>query len=194
MLDFNPVRAKHQTLNDLAANLTNQDLRDLTIEMVKTQQELIADCIDEDVVFVPDDPEANDPFAENVEDVDLAWTLGHVIVHVTASSEEAAAIAAELARGVSYHGRSRYETPWQSVTTIKQCWQRLVESLKIRLASLEMWPELPHLENTYRSRPGAPKLNATSRFIYGLMHDDDHLEQISKIIQQSQQARNPSRV
>jgi hypothetical protein len=126
--------------------------------------------------------------------VDLAWTLGHVIVHVTASSEEAAAIAAELARGVSYHGRSRYETPWQSVTTIKQCGDRLAESLKIRLASLEMWPESPHLENTYRSRPGAPNLNATSRFIYGLMHDDDHLEQISKIIQQSLQARNLSRV
>ncbi|MGB3701095.1 MAG: DinB family protein [Anaerolineales bacterium] len=190
MLNFTPVREKRITLIDLAADLTKQDLLDLTISMVVTQQELIANCSDADVVFVPEDPSADDPFAERLEDVSLAWTLGHVIVHVTASSEEAAAIAAELARGVSYHGRSRYETDWQSVTTIKQCQDRLAESQEIRLASLEMWPDPPHLDNQYKSRPGAPAMNATSRFIYGLMHDDDHLEQISKIIQQAQQVRN----
>jgi hypothetical protein len=187
MLDFDPVREKRTTLNELAADLSKQDLVDLTIKMVETQQELIENCSDSDVVFVPEDPEADDPFAKQVEDVDLAWTLGHVIVHVTASSEEAAAIAAELARGVSYHGRSRHETPWQSVTTINQCKDRLSESLKIRLASLEMWPDHPHLDNEYKSRPGAPPMNATTRFIYGLLHDDGHLDQISNIIQQAQQ-------
>jgi len=190
MLDFNPVREELITLNDLAANLTRQDLKDLTIEMVETQQELIKNCRDADVIFIPDDPQAHDPFAENVEDIDLSWTLGHVIVHVTASSEEAASIAAELARGVSYHGRSRYETPWQTITTIKQCRDRLAESRQIRLASLEMWPDPPHLDNLYKSRPGAPTLNAISRFIYGLMHDDDHLEQISKIIQQAKKTQS----
>ncbi|HUV25964.1 MAG TPA: DinB family protein [Anaerolineales bacterium] len=190
MLNFTPVREKRITLIDLAADLTKQDLLDLTISMVATQQELIANCSDADVVFVPEDPSADDPFAERLEDVSLAWTLGHVIVHVTASSEEAAAIAAELARGVSYHGRSRYETDWQSVTTIKQCQDRLAESQEIRLASLEMWPDPPHLDNQYKSRPGAPAMNATSRFIYGLMHDDDHLEQISKIIQQAHTAHD----
>ena len=190
MLDFKPVREKHITLNELASNLSKQDLRDLTTSMIETQQKLIANCSDADVVFVPEDPLAEDPFAEKLEDVDLAWTLGHVIVHITASSEEAAAIAAELARGVSYHGRSRYETPWQSVNTIEQCHDRLIESQKIRLASLEMWPDQPHLENEYKSRPSAPAMNATTRFIYGLMHDDDHLEQISKISRQAHRARN----
>jgi hypothetical protein len=185
MLDFDPVREKRTTLNELAADLSKQDLVDLTIKMVETQQELIENCSDSDVEFVPEDPEADDPFAKQVDDVDLAWTLGHVIVHVTASSEEAAAIAAELARGVSYHGRSRHETPWQSVTTINQCKDRLSESLKIRLASLEMWPDQPHLDNEYKSRPGAAPMNTTTRFIYGLMHDDDHLDQISNIIQQA---------
>jgi len=189
MLDFNPVREKRISLNDLASELTKQDLKELTISMVAAQQELIANCSDADVVFIPVDPTADDPFAERMEDVDLAWTLGHVIVHVTASSEEAASVAAELARGVSYHGRSRYETPWQSMTTVEQCRERLVESEKIRLASLEMWPNPPHLENEYKSRPSAPAMNAATRFIYGLMHDDDHLEQISKIIQQTNQAR-----
>jgi hypothetical protein len=186
MLNFDPVREKQSTLNELAADLSKQDLHDLTIEMVRTQLKLIEGCSDADVVFVPEDPDADDPFADQLEDVDLAWTLGHVIAHVTASSEEAAAIAAELARGVSYHGRSRYETPWQSITTINRCIDRLTESQRIRLASLEMWPDQPHLDNEYKSRPGAPAMNTTTRFIYGLMHDDDHLEQISNIIEQAQ--------
>jgi hypothetical protein len=189
MLDFSPVRDKQISLNELGAGLTRADLHDLTVEMVETQLGLIKDCTDADVVFVPEDPLADDPFAEALEDVTLAWTLGHVIVHVTASSEEAAAISAELARGVKYHGRSRYETPWQSVTTIKQCQERLAESQRIRFASLEMWPEPPHLDNHYKSRPTAPAMNAISRFLYGLQHDDDHLEHISKIIRLAKQTR-----
>jgi len=187
MLDFSPVRDKQISLNELGAGLTRADLHDLTVEMVETQLGLIKDCTDADVIFVPEDPLADDPFAEALEDVTLAWTLGHVIVHVTASSEEAAAISAELARGVKYHGRSRYETPWQSVTTIKQCQERLAESQRIRFASLEMWPEPPHLDNHYKSRPTAPAMNAISRFLYGLQHDDDHLEHISKIIRLAKQ-------
>ena len=189
MLDFSPVREKQISINELGAGLTRADLYNLTVEMVETQLGLIKNCTDADVVFVPEDPLADDPFAEAPEDMTLAWTLGHVIVHVTASSEEAAAISAELARGVKYHGRSRYEIPWQSVTTIKQCQERLAESQRIRLASLEMWPDPPHLENQYKSRPTAPAMNAISRFIYGLLHDDDHLEHISKIIGQAQDAR-----
>jgi hypothetical protein len=156
MLDFTPVREKQTTLSDLAAGVSPIDLRELTIEMVDNQLHRITDCTDADVIFVPDDPLADDPFADDPGDVDLAWTLGHVIVHVTASSEEAAAIAAELARGVKYHG-----------------------------ASLEMWPIEPNLDNYYKSRPGAPQMNAISRFLYGLMHDDDHLEQITEIAQQA---------
>jgi hypothetical protein len=42
----------------------------------------------------------------------LPWTLGHVIVHITASAEESAFLAAELARGVHRRtGRSRFEVP-----------------------------------------------------------------------------------
>lgn len=189
MFDFTPVRQEQITIGELTAGITGSDLRELTIEMVEDQIRRINDCTDADVVFVPDDPLADDPFAEDPEDVDLAWTLGHVIVHVTASSEEAAAIAAELARGVKYHGRSRHETPWQTVLTIGQCRERLAESLKMRLASLDMWPEQPRLDNFYKSRPGAAPMNAVARFMYGLMHDDDHLEQISMIARQAELAR-----
>lgn len=190
MLDFNPVREKRTALSELANNLTFDDLKNLTNVMVDTQLNLIADCVDSDMTYVPEDPSAYDPFAEDPQDITLAWTLGHVIVHITASSEEAAAIAAELARGIAYHGRSRYETPWQEVTTVKQCLQRLEESRRMRLVSLDMWPDNPKLDNTYQSRPEVPMMNAISRFLYGLMHDDDHLEQISKIKAQAILARS----
>jgi hypothetical protein len=190
MLDFNQVRNKQTTLIELAESLSLSNLRELTNEMIEYQLRLIADCIDEDVILVPEDPDAYDPFAERPEDIKLSWTLGHVIVHITASSEEAAAIAAELARGVKYHGRSRYETPWQEVKSVQQCRQRLEESRRLRLASLDMWPDIPNHENVYRSRPGAPPLNATARFLYGLMHDDDHHEQIIKIKAQALESRS----
>ena len=189
MLDFKAVRENQMTITDLAAKLSPDDLRDLTDEMIDTQLRLIADCTDPDVVFVPDDPKAHDPFAEDPEEVSLAWTLGHVIVHVTASSEEAAAISTELARGVKYHGRSRFETPWQTVKTIQQCRIRLEESRRMRQASLEMWPDQPRLDNEYKSRPGAPAMNTRSRFIYGLMHDDDHLRHLAEIVEQAKKAR-----
>ncbi len=189
MLDFEAVRNEKITYAELVADLTRDDLRDLTNEMVDTILDLIADCVDADVTFTPLDPDANDPWAENPEDVNLAWSLGHVIVHTTSSSEESAALAAELARGVEMHGRSRYETPWQTVTTIAQCRHRLEESRRMRLASLEMWPDEPHLDNVYEPWPGAPSIGAIGRFAFGLSHADSHLGHIAEIVRQTKAAR-----
>lgn len=185
MLDFKPVRAKQITLNELAAPLSLEDLRQLTEEMLDREESLIAQCSDADVTFPAFDPAANDTFAANPEDIKLSWNLGHVIVHATASSEESAFLAAELARGVTFHGRSRYETPWQAVTNIAQCRQRLAESRRMRLASLELWPDPPHLDNLAEMYPGAAPVNAKGRFIMGLMHDDSHLAQIAEIVRQA---------
>ena len=189
MLNFEVVRDGEVTLAELVAGLAGDDLRDLTNEMIDTMLGLIADCVDADVVFEPVDPDAHDPFAARPEDVDLAWNLGHVIVHVTASAEESAALAAELARGVEHHGRSRYETPWETMTTIASCRQRLEESRRMRLTSLEMWPDEPHLDNVYEPWPEAPQVNATGRFVLGLMHDDSHVDQIAEIVRQAKAAR-----
>ena len=68
-----------------------EKLRLKTDEMIDRTLELLVDCVDEDVVFVPEDREAHDPFASTVEEVEMPRTLGHVIVHMTASAEEAAA-------------------------------------------------------------------------------------------------------
>ncbi|MEW5988492.1 MAG: DinB family protein [Chloroflexota bacterium] len=186
MLDFTSVRTKEITMAELAAGLTKEDLRRLTQEMVDTMLGLLAECEDRDVTFVPDDPAAYDEAAVTEAELYLPWTLGHVIVHTTASAEESAFLAAELARGVAYHGRSRYEVPWPTITTVAQCRQRLKESGRLRLASLDLWPNPPHLDNTYQAKPGGEAINAANRFLRGLAHDDSHLAQIKKIVRQAQ--------
>lgn len=192
MLNFSPVYNKEISFAEFAAALqvTPQELAALTNEMVDAMLALISDCSDADVIFVPDDPNKHDPYATHKEDADLAWTLGHVIVHTTASSEESAALAAEMARGVANHGRSRYETAWETVRTIAACRQRLEESRRIRLASLQMWPDLPDLQLNYTAWPGGPQINAIGRFVLGLMHDDDHLGQIREIVSQAHSGRS----
>jgi hypothetical protein len=188
MLDFKPIREKALSMSQLVAELVPDDLRRLTNEMVDVMLDLIRDCVDADVIFVPEDPKAHDPYAADEADTRLAWTLGHVIVHTTASAEESAALAAELARGVAYHGRSRSELDWQTISTITQCRQRLEESRRMRLVSLDMWPDQPHLDNTYDPF-GGQEINAIARFVWGLKHDDDHLGQIAEIARQAHEAR-----
>lgn len=189
MLDFTRVRAKEITLSDLTKGLTLADLAALTNEMVDEQLRLVVECTDADVTFTPSDPQANDTFAGKAEDVNIPWTLGHLIVHVTASSEESAFLAAELARGVENHGRSRYETPWESVTTLAQCRARLEESRRMRLATLNVWPDQPNLDNSYEPYPNAGHYNAVRRFVGGLSHDDSHLAQIADVVRQGKAAR-----
>jgi hypothetical protein len=189
MLDFQAVRDQEITFDELIADITLNDLRDLTEEMVESMMDLIIDCVDADVIFEPIDSEADDQWAETPEEVNMAWNLGHVVVHTTASAEESAALSAELARGVEYHGRSRYEVPWEEMRTIEGCRQRLEESRRMRLGSLEMWPEEPHLGNIYEAWSDGPMINAIGRFVLGLMHDESHLGQIEEIVRQAQVAR-----
>jgi hypothetical protein len=191
MIDFAPVRTKAITLRQLVQDWTRDDLAQRTNQMIDYMLELVAGCMDADVTLIPVDPEANDKFAVNPGEVNLSWTLAHVVVHVTASSEESAFLAAELARGVPYRGgRSRYEVPWREVTTIAQCRARLEESRRMRLASLDLWPNPPDLQNSYTREGQADPINGVMRFVMGLQHDDAHLEQIKKIVEQARAARN----
>jgi DinB superfamily len=189
MLNFTPVRDKTLSIVDLSRDLTKTDLYNLTDEMIDTILSIIADARDEDVDFVPQDPEANDTFGIP-EERELAWTLGHVIVHITASSEESAALALTLARGLPVEGRSRYEVPWRTVHTVAQLHQRLEESRRMRRAMLDAWPDEPHLDITYTPYPSLGPINAVTRFVTGLSHDDAHLGQLREIMRQAKVARN----
>lgn len=189
MINLTYLTERKVTFAKLVAELTPADLRDLTNQMIDRQLALIAGCDDAAVIFVPDDPQADDPYAAEPTEAKLAWTLGHVIVHVTATSEETAFIAAEMARGVVREGRSRYETPWETVTTIAQCRARLEESRRLRLATLDVWPNPPHLDVTIPYRRLPEPVNPIGRFVMGLLHDADHLGQIEDIVRQAQTAR-----
>lgn len=188
IVDFAAYRRQEVSLQELADQLGRAGLATATHAMCDLQLALIADAVDADAVMVPDDPEADDPYAEDESDRNLAWTLGHVVAHTTASAEEAAALALVLARGLPIDGRSRYETPWQRVTTADGMRARVQESRRMRIAMLEAWPDRPHLENLWEARAGV-SLNAAGRFLAGLSHDDSHLDQIRAIMAQCRAAR-----
>jgi DinB superfamily len=169
--------------------VTTDDLRRFTNAMIDRAQGLLRRCQDVDVTFLPQDPLADDPGAEPGHEQNAAWTLGHIIVHMTASAEESAALAAELARGVAYHGRSRREVPWQSVTTLAHCRARLEESRHLCMASLGMWPNRPDLANTYVPWEGAAPMGAIARYLLGLRHEAAHLEQLRDVTDQARADR-----
>jgi hypothetical protein len=58
----------------------------------------------------------------------------------------------------------------------------------MRLATLDMWPDNPYLENT-RRRTRDLYLNPVAQFLLGLKHDTDHLEQIANIVNQAKANR-----
>ncbi len=120
---------------------TTVELYRLTDDVVDVMLRLLRRRRDFDVAFLPMDPLADDPGASEDDEKNSGWTLGHLIAHVTASAEESAAVAAELARGVPYHGRSRREVPWREIATVAQCRARLHECRRICLAGLAMWPD-----------------------------------------------------
>ncbi|MCB0077944.1 MAG: DinB family protein [Anaerolineales bacterium] len=185
MIDFSPVERGEARFNEAIAAVTGADLAALTHEMIDEMLRRIDSATDSAVTLLPVDPKANDAFAVDASEVGLAWTLGHVIVHCTASAEESAALAAEQARGVVPKGRSRYEVPWETITTIAQCRARLEESRRMRIASLQMWPDQPHLAVVKEAWPGFEEVNAIGRFLLGLWHDSQHLGQISEIVRQA---------
>ena len=189
MLTFAPVKRGERTMNDFAADLTLDDLRRATEESVAALGALLDDLDDADVTFVPDAPDALDEAAADPAERRLAWTLAHVIVHTTASGEEYAAVASEFARGVPFHGRPRFETPWRAVTTVAGCRQRLAESRRIRVASLGMWPDAPHLDVGAVYWQGSGWVNAKGIFAWGLAHDADHLRQARAIVAQAKARR-----
>lgn len=175
---------------ELTSEISRDDLYEQTNEMLDLLLALIDRCGDRDVTFTPDDPQAHDNAAATEDEISMPWTLGHVIVHTTASAEEAAAIASELARGVPFRGgRSRSEVQWTSMSTILQCRHRLEESRRMRLASLNMWPDEPDFENTLKNHRGE-KVNAIGRFASGLTHEYSHLDQIRDIVAQARKANS----
>lgn len=194
MIDFTPMRNGDITYIDYATenNLTFTDLKQYSDESIDFLLGLLDGMTDADVAFEPTDEEANDPYAVEGEE-NIGWTFGHLIAHVTASSEEGAALSSLLARGIPASERPRYETAWKEMDSVAKVRQRLQESRRMRNAYLETWPDQPLLD-VYRDV--SPRfidkfgnMNAPAAFLFGLSHEVGHYDQIKEVREQALQAR-----
>lgn len=194
MIDFSPMRDGDVSFIDYAAqaNIGPAELKALSDESIDFLLGLVAGLSDADVVFTPEDPEAEDPFAVEGEET-IGWNFGHLIAHVTASSEEGAALSSLLARGIPASERPRYETPWRDMTTVARVRQRLEESQRMRNAYLETWPDTPLLDvlrdvsERFTARFG--EMNAPAAFLFALSHEVGHYEQLEEVRRQALAAR-----
>ena len=198
MIDFSPMRDGRLSYIEYAeqASITAADLKAYSNESIDFLMSLTAGLNDADIVFNPEDPEANDPYAVEGEE-NIGWSFGHLIAHVTASSEEGAAFSSLLARGIAASERPRYETPWREITTVAQVRQRLEESRRMRNAYLETWPDAPFLDvhrvisERFVAKFG--NMNAPAAFLFGLSHEVGHYDQIKDVRQQAMTARAAAR-
>ncbi len=183
LINFQPVYNKEKTLGDLASEYSNADLCRALNSYVDFTIQIISSVSDEQAIHIPSDPDANDPYATTEAERHLGWSLVHLVMHVTASAEEAAAFSSILARGIALGGRLRSEQDWRQVTTCAQAVARLEECRRMCLAYLATWPDQPDLitvrimpENASWMKPNAP-----ISFLAGLMHWHKHIEQFQKV-------------
>lgn len=181
-IDFTPIRERTQKAISFAAQYSLDDIRAAAAESVEFMSSLLHGLTDQDVTFAPDDPLADDPYAIP-EEQHIGWSIAHLIVHVTASTEEYVSVASVIARGIMYprEPRLRHETHWKSVTTVAQCEQRLRESLRMRLAYLDAFPDeiLPgRWERSERFLAIYGDLDAKAAYLFGLHHELGHREQL----------------
>ncbi len=193
LIDFTPVYNTDLKLYQFAQQFSIADLRAASDASIDLLLAIIGDADDAQMTFFPSDPNADDPYAPPEERY-LGWTLAHLVTHVCASSEEAAAYSAILARGIAYprEPRLRWEPDWHGFRTRAQVLRRLAESRRMRLAALEMWPDEPHLD-VFRatSEHGLAKngpLNAKSAFLAGLKHEWTHYDQFRETARQAREA------
>jgi hypothetical protein len=192
-MDFSPVNNGEMKMLEFSRRFTIADLKAATNASIDFMLDVIKDMNDAQVTFIPDDPHAHDPHAVPGEE-HIGWSLAHLIVHVTASSEEGAAYSSILARGIPYprEPRLRYETNWHTVTTKAECIQRLEESRRIRLAYLDTWPDNPKLdvyrELSERALEILGPLNAPAVFLNSLKHEYAHHEQFLEVARQAREA------
>lgn len=192
-IDFSPVDDQELTLLDFANRFSRAHMRAFTNASIDFMLDIVRGLNDAQVVFMPHDPHADDPHAKPGEE-HIGWSVAHLVVHVTASSEEWATYSSVLARGIPYPAepRLRFETDWKTVTSQAQCLQRLEESRRMRLAYIDSWPDKPDLtalrELSPRFLEKFGPMNAKACFLFGLKHEVGHHAQIAEAARQAREA------
>jgi hypothetical protein len=186
LIDFQPVFQKEKTLLDLANEYDHADLGAALNSYVDFTLQIINGVGDEQATYIPYDSHADDPHALAKADRHIGWSLVHLVMHVTATAEEAAAFSSILARGIAIGGRLRSERNWREVTTCAEAVARLEECRRMCLAYLATWPDRPDLA-TVRIMPenlSWMKPNAPISFLAGLLHWHKHIEQFQQVAEQ----------
>jgi len=176
-IDLGAVFAGQVRYADLMRDIQYADLYGMTDELFDAIKSILGSATDAAVLFVPRDPDASDQSEQG-------WTLSHIVVHLTATLEEAAAAAAMLARGVQFEGRLRYETPWQNLSTLQMVQARLQESRRMCRAFLDAWPDEPYLNVTITRIPVIGPINAVGSYGLGIAHGQRHLDQLQDAVHQ----------
>lgn len=193
IIDFTPLRKRTVKAREFADRYTLADIRETAAAGIEFMRDVLADLEDSDVTFAPVDPEAHDPYARTGE-VHIGWSIAHLIVHVTASTEEGGALASVLARGIDYPNevRLRYETDWRTITRKAQLEQRLDESLRMRMAFIDTMPDDPQPATVKRSERFLAifgETDAKASYIFSLMHEFEHHQQMLEVKRQALAAR-----
>jgi len=163
---------------EIVVHFAHADLVRVVGELYDAIDEIIAGAEDLAATFVPQDSASDDPEGNG-------WAVGHVVAHLTAGLEEAAANGVTLARGVETADRLRYETPWETLDTMAKVHQRLAESRRMTLGFLQAWPDEPHLGLTTVLVPQLGPINAVGRQLLGIGHGRGHSDQLREIVRQA---------
>ncbi len=177
-LDAGAIFSGKQSYAEAVREVSYNDLYTHTDEIYNEIAAIIADADDAAATFVPRDPASEGGEGQG-------WTLGHVIAHLTATCEGAAAGAAVMARGVILEQRLRYEVDWETITSGEQVQERLRESHRMCRAFLDAWPSVAHLEIEATPIPQLGPMNAIGSYVLGLLHAQMHLGQLREIMRQA---------
>ena len=176
-IDLDAVYAGQVTYADLIRDVQHADLYRMTDELFDALESILAQATDAAVLFVPCDPAASDHSEQG-------WPLSHIITHLTATLEEAAATAAMLARGIQVEERLRSEVPWQNLSTLQRVQARLQESRRTCRAFLDVWPDKPHLNVTMTLIPLLGPIDTVGVYALGIAHGQGHLNQLRETVRQ----------
>ncbi len=190
-IDFAPLHQNQVNLYEFSQPFSLDDFREAINASIDTLVDMINQTTDEQIVHLPIDPDANDPHA-TADEQKIGWSLGHLVLHVTASSEEGASWSSILARGIAFGNRMRHEESWHThCRTRAACLHRLEESRRMRLAYLDAWPDTPHLDVFWEADPTSflyQLINAKSAIMLGLSHEMVHHNQFREALRQAQAA------
>jgi hypothetical protein len=197
LIDYSPLQAEATKFQHVVEQqqITFDDLRAEVNRLYDVVANILNAATDADMIFVPYDSEANDPYAATEAEKHIGWTLGHLVAHITATNEESAVFASLLARGIPQGGRIRTETPWAAIDTVQKARQRLEESRRIVLAYLNAIPDTPDLttEREFSNERVAAyfgPINAPAAMLTGLAHHAEHIEQFHEVYRQAKAAND----